>query len=321
MIRQGKFAAALLVGLVFAGSYLARSLLPRTLHGNASQTTARAADYRRIVSLAPSITETLFALGLGERVVGVTRYCTYPPEVREKAKVGGFLDPNLEGIVALHPDLVVMLQEHDQAIPGLRELGLNRLVVSHKSLEGILESIGTIGDRCHRATEAKALVARLRLRMDAVQRAAASLPPTRVMLCIDRTRGTGGITDCYVAGPDGYLNRLITMAGGQNVFADEQVPFPVVSSEGILHANPEVIVELASWQADDVETLRNDWNSLSGVEAVRTGQVHVFTDDFAPIPGPRFVLLLERLHETFKAWAKAHSTKQREKPMQTPVRL
>lgn len=224
----------------------------------------------------------------------MTRYCTFPPEVQTKTKVGGFLDPSLETLVALRPDLVVMLTEHDASIPGPRELTFHRLVVNHRSLEGILESIATIGRQCKRRARAEALLADLRARMAVVQRARSESPRVRVMLCVDRTRGTGGITDCYVAGPDGYLDQLIRMAGGQNVFADEVAPFPVVSVEGILHAAPDVIVELAAGQEEHVADLRADWTSLPGVPAVRAGRVHVLTDDFAPIPGPRFVLLLER---------------------------
>jgi len=293
---RGTIVLALILVLALVASHLAKAVLPRSLfQSRRNSPPAAGADYQRIVSLSPSITETLYALGLGDRVGGVTRYCTFPPEVQAKTKVGGFLDPSLETLVALRPDLVVMLTEHEASIPGLRELAFHRLVVNHRSLEGILESIATIGRQSNRRERAEALLAELRSRMAAVQRATAASPRVRVMLCVDRTRGTGGITDCYVAGPDGYLDQLITLAGGQNVFADELAPFPVVSVEGILHANPEVVVELAAGQEEHVADLRADWASLPGLAAVRVGRVHVITDGFAPIPGPRFVLLLERL--------------------------
>jgi len=102
----------------------------------------------RIVSLAPSITESLFALGVGDQVVGVTRYCNYPPEARAKEKVGGYQDLNYEAVLALKPDLVVLLPEHDKASQDLENLGLNLLSVDHRSIEGILDSFDVLTGAC-----------------------------------------------------------------------------------------------------------------------------------------------------------------------------
>jgi iron complex transport system substrate-binding protein len=112
----------------------------------------------RIVSMAPSITETLYALGLGDRVVGVERECHYPPEVenvRRTGNVGGYCDPNIEAIVRLKPDLVIMLEEQAQALPQFDKLKLETLVVSHRSIDGVIESFRTIGRVCGRGPEGR----------------------------------------------------------------------------------------------------------------------------------------------------------------------
>lgn len=256
-----------------------------------------AGDYRRIVSLAPSLTETLYALELGDRVVGVTRFCRYPPEVADKPEVGGFLDPNLETIVALEPDLVVMLTEH-KASPALAELGPPCLVVSHKTVDDIVASIETIGRTCRRKAKAAKLADEIRATVQRVARLTADLPQPSVLVAVDRPRGTGRIEDVYVAGNDGFFSRIIELAGGRNALADDLPAFPAMSAEGILEVNPEVIIDLTPNVADDpasAEAALADWAALEEVAAVANDRVHVLRGDYVSVPGPRFVLLLEDL--------------------------
>ncbi len=262
-------------------------------------------DYRRIVSTAPSLTETLFALGLGDRVVGVTRFCRFPPQARARDQVGGFLDPNFEAILALEPDLVLSLRSLHEAHGAFDRLGLRVLVVDHYSVEDILESITTIGRTCRAEAEAAALVAEFSARMAQVERHVAGRPRPRVMLVVERPRDSGRLAEVYVAARDGYFDRLIATSGGENAFAEAAVPFPAVSVEGILTADPEVIVELAP-PADGVEEspaaaarraaeVAADWEALPQLAAVRKGRVHVLTDQASVVPGPRYVDFLEDL--------------------------
>ncbi len=301
-------ALGAIVAAVFAASFAARAWIVRSGEEARPPAQAASADCRRMVSLAPSVTETLYALGLGDRVVGVTRYCKYPPEAQEKTQVGGYFDPSLETIVTLRPDLVVMLVEHEESIPGLRELDFNRLVVNHKSIQGILDSIRRIGGHLGKRTEAEQIVADIEARMKGVAERCAGLPRPRAMICVDRARGSGEIESCYVAGCDEFLHPLLVMAGGHNVFGDEPVPFPVVGAEGIVRADPEVIVELAAGQDDRKEAILADWRSLGELSAVKNGRVHVVTENHSPVPGPRFVLLLEKLAELLHPATKPAST-------------
>lgn len=253
---------------------------------------------RRIVSMAPSITETLYALGLGDRVVGVTRYCEYPPEVKDKPRVGGYYDPNFEAIVALQPDLVVMLEKHEQSLPGLEKLKLETLVVSHKTIEGIIESFRTIGRVCGKGVEGRRMAYDYQNRLRRIRDKTEHLPRPRVLFALDRTMGRGHLADVYVVGADDYFDRIIELAGGENVYRGQGVRYPVVSSEGILWLNPDVIVDLAPKQVleqTDRQTLVSDWDELGQVEAVKKHRVLVFDQDYASIPGPRFLRLVEDL--------------------------
>ncbi|NQT40991.1 MAG: ABC transporter substrate-binding protein, partial [Planctomycetes bacterium] len=156
-----------IVVLVFVGSHLAKE----SLDGSTGPVAPPAPeDCRRIVSMAPSVTETLFALGLGDRVVGVTRYCKYPPEADEKDEVGGHFDPNFEAIVALRPDLVILLVEQEESRQALNSLGIATLVVRHKDIEGVLESISTIGRVCGAEETAGQLLADIAGRMEKIRR-------------------------------------------------------------------------------------------------------------------------------------------------------
>jgi len=252
---------------------------------------------RRIVSLSPSVTEVLFALGLGDRVVGVSRYCRYPPEARSKAQVGGYLDPSYEAILALQPDLVVLRCENEQFVKSFRDLGLKLLLVDHDSVEGVLDSMTAIGRRCGAEAKAQQMVAEIQAQMHRITEKTAGLDRPRVLLVVERTLGSGKIQNVYVTGSNSFLNRMILLAGGKNACPDSTAGFPVVSGEGIVRMNPQVIIDLvaAGMQAglSEKENLR-DWQQLPDVEAVRTGRVYLVDDDYAFIPGPRFILLVEK---------------------------
>ena len=136
-----------LIILVFAGSYLGKNLIQKIVlpdranKNDIESISGDIPDYNRIISLAPNITETLFALGQGNKVVGVTRFCKYPPEALEKENVGGFFDTNYEAIAALRPDLVILLPEHEKIQKYINKLGLQTLVVHNRCINEILETI------------------------------------------------------------------------------------------------------------------------------------------------------------------------------------
>ncbi len=262
----------------------------------------RAADptepCQRVVSLAPSITETLFALGLGDRVVGVSTYCSYPPEAQSRPKVGALFDPNYEAMVALQPDLVVMTVEHHAHREHLEQLGLSYVTVDHQQIGGILASFGILGEQCGVADRALALEAELRGEMERHRRAIPPGPRPTVLIVVGRELGTGVVRDPVVAGRDGFYDELIELSGGANAYADGEVRFPTISGEGLLVMDPDVIVDLVpdlELAGVDAAAVRADWESLPQLRAVRSGRVHVFEGQHMVVPGPRFPIIVDEL--------------------------
>ncbi|MBW2140231.1 MAG: ABC transporter substrate-binding protein [Deltaproteobacteria bacterium] len=285
---------AVIIILTLTGSYLGKRLVsdPR-LATTGSETQA----YSRIVSLAPSITEMLFKLGLGDRIVGVTRFCKYPPEALSIKKVGGFYDPNYEAIIASKPDLVILSVEQHKTKRFLTSVGLNVLEVDHSTISGILDSLAEIGQACGIQQKALDAVIALNQRMDLVKNKTNGLPRPRVMISIARSMSSESLTDIYIAGDDAFYDEMIFLAGGVNAYRGK-MKYPSVSSEGILKLDPDVIVDLVPETAEQDwkdEAILKDWQRFPDVEAVKEKRVHVFRQGFMVIPGPRFILTVEEL--------------------------
>jgi iron complex transport system substrate-binding protein len=248
---------------------------------------------RRIVSLAPSVTEILFGLGLGDKVAGVTRYCRYPPEARKKTQVGGYVDPNYEELLRLQPDLTIMLTVHTAAAERLRHLGLATLTVDHTRISGIINSIMTIGNACGAAEKARRKVDDITAEIGRVRNATKGSSTPRVLISVDRN--TDAFSSVYIAGKNTCYDELISIAGGVNAYSGAAA-YPAVSIEGILHMNPQVIIDLVP-NIDGREKVRAKilahWKKAAGVEAVQNGRVYLFEQDYTVIPGPRFIDLLE----------------------------
>lgn len=292
-----------IVLVAFTGSYLGKKAIHESWKG-VPDINARtylqdhnSKKYRLIVSLAPSITEILFALGLDDSVAGITRYCDFPSAARTKTNVGGYYDPNYESIVTLYADLVIMLEEHEKPRQYLSELGLSTLVVNHKSISGILNSITIIGKTCGVDKKAESIVRDLQLRIERVRQKTEGLPRPRVIISVEKNMGSGTLKDVYISGREKFYNEMITLAGGINAYKGD-IAFPVVSREGLVQMNPEVIIDMIPDIDDkdlDKAMISREWDVLSQVDAVRKDHVYVFGEDYVVIPGPRFILILEKM--------------------------
>jgi iron complex transport system substrate-binding protein len=281
--------------LVFVGT-LAVELLAAGNTGNDSAVGAQ--GYHRIISLAPSVTEILFDLGLGDRVVGVTRYCRYPPGALTKASVGGYYDPAYEEIVRLKPDLVVMLSEHVAAKQLLRGLDIKVLMVDNADISGIVSSIMKIGTICGVEQNALKIVEDIEKRMGRIKHGTNGLPKPRVMISLGRGMGSGSLADIYIAGKNTFYGEMIVLAGGVNAYNGTTVTFPQVSNEGIYQLNPQIIIDMVP-DLDKIkiseEKILAEWNSVANVDAVRNKRVYLFEQDYSVIPGPRFISILEQM--------------------------
>ena len=249
----------------------------------------------RIISLAPSITETLFALGAGDRVVGVTRYCDHPPAARALPKVGGYYDPNYEAILSLRPDLVIRLPEHAAAARYLSRLDVEVLEVEHRTVEGVLSSIQTVARRLGVEGRGRILEQQIRGELERIAARVAGRLRPRVMISIGRTYGTGTIREVYIAGRDDYYERLVELAGGRLAFESEGARFPKISVEGLLRIDPEVVIEIApdlARKGTTREQILAEWRTLTELRAAREGRIHVLSGDHTSIPGPRLPLVL-----------------------------
>jgi iron complex transport system substrate-binding protein len=243
----------------------------------------------RIVSLAPSITETVFVLGEGDRLIGVTDYCDYPPEATRKARIGGISNPNFEAILTLRPDLVIATSESNYAehVERLVSLGLPVYVVRPVDWETVLESIERIGDVLGRDALGRAQVAAMRRDADAIGRAVAGSPRPRVLYVV-------WPNPLIAPGRDTLINDLIRRAGGDSVTGDEPLLYPRLSLETVVERRPDRII-VGRHGPETVEELLRGWERLGSVTAVREGRVYGVDGNLVHRPGPRMVEALRAL--------------------------
>lgn len=197
---------------------------------------------QRIVSLGPNMTEIVCELGLCENLVGVTSYCDYPEWVKNVPKVGGYIDPNLEVILGMNPDLVLALPEHQNAALKLKKLGLNVETIRNYDLADIYKSIETIGALTDHEEEATALIARLSARQTSLTRKRAR--PLRCLLTLGHEVGGDAIKEVFIVGNNGFLNELIYLAGGENVYQRDKPHYPKLTQESLIALDPDVIIDL-----------------------------------------------------------------------------
>ena len=243
----------------------------------------------RVVSLLPSNTEILFAVGAGEQVVGVTSYCNYPEEATTREQVGGITTKslNVETIVALEPDLVLASGSQSDIIPILEESGLTVVVLEPATFDDIFANIELVGQVTGHTDEATALTGELRQRVDTVTAtvSAADAQPTVFYEVWHDPLMTGG--------PNTFIGQLITLAGGQSIFADVEEDWPQVSTEVVVERNPAVILGPDS-HADELTAekinARAGWESVA---AVQNGEIYMLNGDAVSRPGPRIVDMLE----------------------------
>lgn len=263
-----------------------------------------AAEPRRIVSTAPSITELLYALGLGDRVVGVTRYCRYPPEAQSKPKVGDYINPNLEVIASLRPDLVIVQTNPVRLAERLGALHLRTIEVDQQSIAAIYNSIRVVGDATGASARATQLIDSVRRNLEEIRARAAPLKPVRVMFVVGRSPNR--LDGLVVAGKASYLNEVFELAGGENVFRDALAAYPAVSMEEVMARNPDVIIDMGD-MADTVNVTDEHkrsvvalWQRLSMLSAVKHHRVFAVASDIYVTPGPRVVdaarSIFEMLH-------------------------
>jgi iron complex transport system substrate-binding protein len=302
-MKRPLFLGLAILSFIICYYFQSDDTLPKT-----TEESAPSPSCARLVSLAPSITETLFALGLGNNVVGVTRYCEYPEAATKISKVGGYITPSLTAIAALDPTLVIMLEEHIESLQDFDTLGIPSLIIATKSVDQIFSSIEKIGRICGVSSAADTLLDDLHTRMARIAAATKNKPHPKVLITMGRNMGTGGIKDVYIAGKENYYQDLIHMAGGINAY-NGKVSFPIISREGMIGLDPQVIIDMVPDMEENgwtEKTILNEWNTIP-VSAVKKGRVYILKENYIVIPGPRFILTLEAMARVLHPATKVRS--------------
>lgn len=245
----------------------------------------------RIISLAPSNTEIVFALGLGEKLIAVTDYCNYPPEVKQRPSIGGFSTPNIEAILAYSPDLVLATQIHEkQVIPQLEAKGITVIVLAPKTLDGILEAIGLVGKVTGKEKETSRLLAEMQTRIKAVTDATNNLPQSQRPRVLYITWNDPLMT----VGAGNLDDDIIRKAGGTNI-AQNLSGSATITLEAVIEANPEVIIAGVGMGtgADQPYQFAMTETRLRNTDARQNNRVHAVDMNLAGRAGPRIVDVLE----------------------------
>lgn len=272
--------AALLLGLVAAGC---------------NQDAPAALPPSGLVTLAPHLTETVFALGKGDEVRAIGNFDDWPPEALTRPRAGGYLDPDLEKITLLRPALLIVPGQHPKVSEFARLQGIRVLNVHMDSLATIDAGIEAIGAALSVPEVASQLVARLAGQREAVRAAVADLPRPRVLIITQRQ--SHDLNTLYTAGSSSFVSEIVALAGGDNLYADAPQPYLEASKETIVLRAPEVILEFhCGEKLDDAAqaAYRTDWQALSGLPAVAQGRIHLVLESHGLRPGPR-VMEIARL--------------------------
>jgi iron complex transport system substrate-binding protein len=245
----------------------------------------------RIVSLVPAATEMLYAIGAGPRVVAVSSYDQEPPEVRSLPRVGALLDPDVERILTLRPDLVVVYATQYDLKRQLERAGIPQFEYVHGGLPDIFTTLLALGDRTGTGDAANALVARIRRHLDAIRTRVAGRPPPRTLLVFGHEPGS--LRNLYASGGVGFLHDMLTAAGGSDVFGDVARESVQASAETIVGRAPDVIIELRAGDgpAPDLDA----WRAFPAIPAVSTHRVVALAGSEMVNAGPRVADAVERI--------------------------
>jgi len=250
---------------------------------------APAAARPRVITLTPSASEIVAALGATDLLVGVDNYTTFPPETAALPRVGSFLTPDVEAILRLRPTLVVLDDIHAPTAKQLHDLGVATVDCPMHALEDVRAALTRVGERLGRAETARAVVAEIDRAVDEVGSRRHPERP-RVLAVIDRA---GGLSNLVAAGPGSWLDELLALVGAKNVLAGAPTRYPKLSIEEILRAAPDVIVDV-SFGADPARAAE-DWAPAARVPAVAHGRIAIVKAPYFIAPSPRIAQALAEL--------------------------
>ena len=252
------------------------------------------AQPQRVVSIIPATTEMLFAMGAGDRLVAVGSYDRFPPEVEKLPRVGALLDPAVERIIAMRPDLVILYGTQSELRTQLDRAQIPYYAYTHRGLADITETIRDLGARVGAATQANAVAEQMERQLADIRASVAHSSKPKTLLVFGRERGT--LRNIDASGGVGFLHDMLETAGGADLLADVKQQSVQMTTEMILTRAPDVIIELRYARGDETdEADLRQWNSLASVPAVRNHRVYMLHGEEFVVPGPRVVAATERL--------------------------
>ena len=251
------------------------------------------AEPRRVISIIPAATEMLFAMGAGDRVIAIGSYDHYPPAAQKLPRVGALIDPNVEQILQMRPDLVVMYGTQTELQRRLERAKIPYYSYVHNGLADITGTIRTLGMRVGADAAANALASRIERQLADIRDRVATSPRPKTLLVFERERRS--LRNIYASGGVGFLHDMLTTAGGDDVVGDIHRQSVQMSHEMVLDRAPEVIIELR-YEKDDVNDADlSAWNTLASVPAVKNHRVVLLTGEEFVVPGPRVADATRRL--------------------------
>ena len=250
----------------------------------------------RIISTSPAITEILFAIGAGDRVVGVTDYCNFPKKACLLPSIGGPLNPSTEKWIALKPDLIILQDDSVVLNKHAKVFKIPTLEVSVNNLENILISIQVIADAMQAPKAGKQLVDKIKIQIDNYRTSIKKAKPRHVLMLLSDTNDPS--RDLYAVGRNTFLNELLSIAGGENILPDTMATYPKISKEFIIAKSPEIIIEIgptANLSNEGILNRKKAWTIYPTISAVKNDRLYFVGADYILIPGPRLVKILDIL--------------------------
>ena len=253
---------------------------------------------KRIVTLAPAITEIVFALGKGDEIIGCTRFCNFPEAAKKIPRVGGFMDVNLEVLISKRPEIIFLYPEFHEKIK-IMEKKTEMVVVKHADLNDLYDAVKTIAGALQMEARGKALVSQIKNRLNLIREKSSAKGKKKVKVLLIIGRNPDKLTNMYIIGAKDFLNQLMDAAGGVNAYTGS-IRYPSISIESVVAMNPDVIIELSSFnEGIDEKKVLELWKKFSFISAVKRGKIKIIKDSVWLIPGPRVAQVAEKMYRLF----------------------
>lgn len=247
----------------------------------------------RIITLAPALTEMVFALGRGDSLVGNTKFCNYPEEAQKVTRVGGLLDVNLEIIVGLKPDVIILYPESYDRIKIMGKKA-KLVIVKHTCLGDVFDGIAAVSKALGLEEKGKELISSINSQLGDIRRKTVGKEKVKVLLIIGRNPDT--LSNMYIIGAGDFLNELMDVAGGKNAYEGD-IAYPGISIESVVAMNPDVIIELSAFnEGIDDGKVMGLWEKFSFISAVKNRKITIIRDNLWLIPGPRVPQIAEKMY-------------------------